>query len=224
MRRREARLARALGRFGPRLGDVARVVPLVAAAVSMWHAEVGQIVLNGGDKDSDNLSDTLASRYLPFAVVIPISGTSRDGLTRALPFIASLPARDGRATAYVCRNFVCRRPSRRHRNSKQRCRVESRRTRPVQASVFLLQSPGCAWRSSVGWGNDFATTEVATVPVPAAEAWTDADVRTILQELLRSIERASNPEADRNRPVALRGFSWIVSPFDGGGRTDRRRD
>lgn len=68
-------------------------------------------------------------------------------------------------------------------------------------------------------GNDFATTEVATVPVPAAEAWTDADVRTILQELLRSIERASNPEADRNRPVALRGFSWIVSPFDGGGHT-----
>ena len=109
-RERETRLTRALARFGTRLGDVARVVPLVAAAVSTWHAGVGQIVLNGGDEDGNDLSDTLASRYLPFAVVIPISGASRDGLTRALPFIASLPARDGRATAYVCRNFVCQAP------------------------------------------------------------------------------------------------------------------
>ncbi len=68
-------------------------------------------------------------------------------------------------------------------------------------------------------GNDFATTEVVDVAVPDAAAWTDADVTVVLKELLRSIERAKNPEADRNRPVALRGFNWIVSPFDGGGFT-----
>lgn len=68
-------------------------------------------------------------------------------------------------------------------------------------------------------GNEFATTEAVDLPVPDAAAWTDADVSAVLKELLRSIERAKNPEADRNRPVALRGFSWIVSPFDGGGFT-----
>jgi hypothetical protein len=68
-------------------------------------------------------------------------------------------------------------------------------------------------------GNDFATTDVVDVLVPEASAWTDADVSVVLKELLRSIERAKNPEADRQRPVALRGFNWIVSAFDGGGFT-----
>ena len=68
-------------------------------------------------------------------------------------------------------------------------------------------------------GNDFATTDVVDVPVPDVAAWTDADLSLVLKELLRSIDRAKHPDADRNRPVALRGFSWIVSPFEGGGHT-----
>ena len=68
-------------------------------------------------------------------------------------------------------------------------------------------------------GNDFATTDVVDVPVADDSAWTDADVSVVLKELLRSIERAKNPEADRQRPVTLRGFNWIVSPFEGGGFT-----
>ena len=68
-------------------------------------------------------------------------------------------------------------------------------------------------------GNDFATTDVVDVPVPDASAWTDADVSVVLKELLRSIDRAKNPEAYRQRPVALRGFNWIVSAFEGGGFT-----
>ncbi len=68
-------------------------------------------------------------------------------------------------------------------------------------------------------GNDFAITDLVDVPVPDATAWTDADVSVVLKELLRSIERAKNPDADRQRPVALRGFSWIVSAFEGGGFT-----
>ncbi len=40
--------------------------------------------------------------------------------------------------------------------------------------------------------------------------WTDADVRLVLEEILRAIERAADPKADRTRAVALRGFSWIV--------------
>jgi hypothetical protein len=68
-------------------------------------------------------------------------------------------------------------------------------------------------------GNDFATTDLVEAPLAAPDRWTDQDVRTLLQELLRAVERARHPEADRDRPVALRGFSWIVSPFESGGYT-----
>jgi len=65
-------------------------------------------------------------------------------------------------------------------------------------------------------GNDFATTDRVEAPLAAPEHWTDEDVRRLLEELLRAIDRARHPEAERDRPVALRGFSWIVSPFESG--------
>jgi hypothetical protein len=68
-------------------------------------------------------------------------------------------------------------------------------------------------------GNDFATTDIVEAPLAAPERWSDGDVRTLLEELLRAIERARHPDADRARPVALRGFSWIVSPFESSGYT-----
>src|SRR5262249_9995291 len=68
-------------------------------------------------------------------------------------------------------------------------------------------------------GNDFATTDVVELNVAAPALWRDLDVREVLKALLRSIDRAKNPEADPDRPVILRGFNWIVSPFEGGGYT-----
>jgi hypothetical protein len=35
--------------------------------------------------------------------------------------------------------------------------------------------------------------------------------------MLRMLDRAKNPDVPSDRPVALRGFSWIVNPFEGGG-------
>ena len=46
-------------------------------------------------------------------------------------------------------------------------------------------------------------------------AWTEADVEKILKSILLAMDRARNPEAEE-RFVALRGFSWIVEPADGG--------
>jgi uncharacterized protein YyaL (SSP411 family) len=110
---RMARVERALGRFGERLGEVARVVPLVAAAVSTWTAGVGQVVVSstGSGDESTALCSALAAHYLPFIVAVPVTDITRDELAARLPFIASLPARDGAATAYVCRNFVCQAPA-----------------------------------------------------------------------------------------------------------------
>jgi hypothetical protein len=67
-------------------------------------------------------------------------------------------------------------------------------------------------------GSDFATTLQVDAAIPEPAGWTDADVRVVLEELLRAIDRAKNPDADPRRPVVLRGFNWIVSEFEGQGQ------
>ena len=66
-------------------------------------------------------------------------------------------------------------------------------------------------------GNNHATTERMAPVTREPGAWTDEDVTAILEAMLRAIERAKDPATSQDRPVALRGFSWIVSPFETGG-------
>ena len=50
----------------------------------------------------------------------------------------------------------------------------------------------------------------------AAREWTEFDVEDVLRDILRAIDRAQHPDAPADRPVVLRGFSWIAEPSDGG--------
>jgi hypothetical protein len=64
-------------------------------------------------------------------------------------------------------------------------------------------------------GNDFATTDTIEGVAHAPSAWTDADVRIVLEGMLRAMDRRRRPgEADRE--IALRGLSWIVNPYETG--------
>jgi hypothetical protein len=65
-------------------------------------------------------------------------------------------------------------------------------------------------------GTDHATT--ASIDDVAREpgAWTDEDVRSVLEGMLRAMDRLKNPGASA-RPIVLRGLSWIVNPYDEGG-------
>ena len=66
-------------------------------------------------------------------------------------------------------------------------------------------------------GEHHATTQ-AIGPVPREPSgWTDEDIVLVLESMLRALERAKDPGASADRPVSLRGFSWIVSPFETGG-------
>ena len=66
-------------------------------------------------------------------------------------------------------------------------------------------------------GDNHATTELISPVAREPRAWTDGDVAAVLVGMLRAIDRARHPEADPDRPVGLRGFSWIVNPFESGG-------
>ena len=62
-------------------------------------------------------------------------------------------------------------------------------------------------------GSEHAVVETVVHEGRDAPAWTEEDVAIVLKEILGAIDRAANPGADQ-RPVALRGFSWIVEPTD----------
>ena len=66
-------------------------------------------------------------------------------------------------------------------------------------------------------GDNHATTAVISPVDGEPRAWTEGDVADVLRGMLRALERARHPDSDPDRPVALRGFSWIVNPFESGG-------
>jgi hypothetical protein len=66
-------------------------------------------------------------------------------------------------------------------------------------------------------GDNHATTAIISSVPHEPRAWTDEDVALVLEGMLRALERAKHPQSEADRPVALRGFSWIVSPFETGG-------
>jgi len=66
-------------------------------------------------------------------------------------------------------------------------------------------------------GDNHATTQaLAPVGRPPRD-WTEGDVADVLVAMLRAIDRAKNPDSPADRTVGLRGFSWIVNPFESGG-------
>jgi len=65
-------------------------------------------------------------------------------------------------------------------------------------------------------GQEHATTAQIDGIERAPAAWTDDDVRLVLEGMLRAMDRLKRPGED-DRPIALRGLSWIVNPYEEGG-------
>jgi uncharacterized protein len=108
-----AKAERTFARFGPRIGAAARVVPMMLAGLSAWHADHTQVVVVGTPSapDTQALRSTLGRRYLPFSVIVPVApGAEQQTLSKTLPFIEAMSARGDRATAYVCHGFACGEP------------------------------------------------------------------------------------------------------------------
>ncbi len=65
-------------------------------------------------------------------------------------------------------------------------------------------------------GDNHATTRKIAPIDREPRVWSDEDVSTLLTGMLRALHTARHPDALPDVSIALRGFSWIVNPFDGG--------
>ena len=65
-------------------------------------------------------------------------------------------------------------------------------------------------------GQDFATTKSIHGIVREPQAWTDDDVRAVLNGMLLEMHRLKHP-GEPETSIALRGLSWIVNPYEDGG-------
>ena len=109
----EEKIRQAFGGFASRAGQMGRGVPMMLAALSIYHAGLPQIVLVG-DPNADDaraLRGALQHVYRPAAIVVPVLPEHRESLARLLPWIADMRGVDGRAAAYVCRDFTCQLPA-----------------------------------------------------------------------------------------------------------------
>ena len=86
---------------------------MMLAALSTYHSGLPQVVIVG-DPASDEtkaLVDVVRRRYAPTAITVPVNPATRDAVDRLLPWMAAMKERNGRATAYVCRDFSCQAPT-----------------------------------------------------------------------------------------------------------------
>ena len=65
-------------------------------------------------------------------------------------------------------------------------------------------------------GTEVATSATIEGITRPPHAWTDDDVRAVLEGMLRVMDRLKRP-GGAERTIALRGLSWIVNPYDDGG-------
>jgi len=107
------KIEKTFGAFAERLTQLGRAVPMMLAALSTYHAGVPQVVVSGpSDRDDTRaLVDVVRSRYLPNAVVLRVDPRRQAEMATLLPWIEAMGMREGRATAYVCREFACQAPA-----------------------------------------------------------------------------------------------------------------
>jgi uncharacterized protein YyaL (SSP411 family) len=73
-----------------------------------------QIVVVGprGRDDTRALWQMVHRRFRPFTIVVPVEpGPAQDAVAALLPWMGAMRMVDDRATAYVCREFVCAAPA-----------------------------------------------------------------------------------------------------------------
>ncbi len=109
--------ARAEATFKALSGRVARsgaAVPQLVAALDFHESTPKQIVIAGqpGADDTNALLRLVHERFIPNKVLALVdAGPKQAELAKLVPFLEGMARRNGRATIYVCENYVCKLPT-----------------------------------------------------------------------------------------------------------------
>lgn len=104
---------RLLAAFATRLSTVPMAIPQMLAACEFHLSEPRQIVIAGerSAPDTRELLRTVQTRFIPNRILLLLdSDETRAALSPGAPALAGMHKLDGRAAAYVCRNFTCQLP------------------------------------------------------------------------------------------------------------------
>ena len=139
------RIVRTLKNVAPKLPQFGRALPMMLAGLSMYHAGIRQIAIVGPrDRgDTRTLLDRVRASYQPFSLVVTVQpGRAQSDLARLLPWITPLTMREGKATAYVCRDFVCNEPVTSAEELEKVLRFQGSRVPGFDGSTVLIREPG----------------------------------------------------------------------------------
>ncbi len=103
-----------LAAFAPRLEQMPEAMPYMMSALDFSLAKHRQIVIAGapGADDTRALLRMVWQRYIPNRVLLLADGAEgQRQLARWLPLLANVTRKQGRATAYICENYVCNLPT-----------------------------------------------------------------------------------------------------------------
>jgi uncharacterized protein YyaL (SSP411 family) len=104
---------RTLASFSDKLDTAPAAMPQMLAACEFLLGEPREVVLVGdrGGADTAALLREIHARFAPSQVALLVdSPETRRKLAEGIPAIESMGLVEGRATAYVCRNYACQAP------------------------------------------------------------------------------------------------------------------
>jgi uncharacterized protein YyaL (SSP411 family) len=104
---------RTLNAFAPRLASAPAALPQMLAACEFYLGEPREIVIAGERDSADTraLAREVSLRFDPARVFMLVDSPETAGkLAGGHPAITSMVKVDGKAAAYVCRNYACQMP------------------------------------------------------------------------------------------------------------------
>ncbi len=99
--------------FGNQMAQIPAALPQMLCAAEALHAKTLQIVI-AGDRDAAQTRELLEEVHTHFLpnklILLADGGVGQTWLGKNLDFLSSARPQEGKSTAFVCENFVCRLP------------------------------------------------------------------------------------------------------------------
>ncbi len=105
---------KSFGVFAGRLDKNPEALPQLVVALDFSLSKSRQIIIAGAPSSPDTLAllRLVRERYIPNKIVLLADGgPGQKQLAEWLPFVEGISRKQGRATAYICENYICKLPT-----------------------------------------------------------------------------------------------------------------